>query len=62
VNERERQNNAARKFEIDIHDMQLRERDLTSDLRDKTALEERIEVMKKEIVTFTSRLKVSFKH
>lgn len=58
ITERERQNTAIRTLEANLHKMELRERDLANELREKSSLEERIEVTKKEIVAFTGRLKV----
>ena len=41
--------------------MELKERDLKNDIREKAALEERVGTMRKEIVTFNNRIKVSAK-
>lgn len=38
--------------------MELRERDLNNEIREKTALEGQIETMKQEIVKFTTTSKV----
>lgn len=56
--ERERQNASLRTIETSLHGMELSERDLTNEIREKEALEERIEVMQKEIVNFTNKIKV----
>ena len=56
--ERDRQSNAQRTYENDLHQMQLRETRLTSQIRDKDTLEANIEIMKKEITSCTARLKV----
>jgi DNA repair protein RAD50 len=58
MTERERQNNALRTFENDLHDLQMRENNLTNQIRDKDTLEASIETMKADIVSFTARLKV----
>lgn len=58
MSERDRQSNAIRTYEGDLHAMQLRESTLTNQIRDKTALEERVETMQKEITAFTARTKV----
>ncbi|KII86927.1 hypothetical protein PLICRDRAFT_665598 [Plicaturopsis crispa FD-325 SS-3] len=66
TNEREKQSlsadkerliNLTRTLENDLYSLQIQENNLNNRLRDKTALEERIETMKGEIVTFTDRLK-----
>jgi DNA repair protein RAD50 len=62
MTERERMNNALRSYEGDIHAMQMQENTLNNQLRDMTTLEERIATMKKEIVTFTARVKVCVVH
>ena len=49
-----------RTIETSLHTMELKDRDLNNEIRQKTALEERIEVMKQDIVTFTGKLKVLF--
>ncbi len=48
VAEKERETNAIRKHEGDLHQMQLDESDLKGRLRDKDSLERRIEEMKRE--------------
>jgi hypothetical protein len=57
INERERQNTAIRTFENDLNEMKIRENNLTNEIRDKTSLEERIETLKKEIVSLTATSK-----
>ncbi|KAL4258232.1 P-loop containing nucleoside triphosphate hydrolase [Pleurotus pulmonarius] len=57
VTDKDRQNNACRLVEGDLHSMQLRERDLQSKAREKGALEARIETMRQEIVSFNIKLK-----
>ena len=59
--EKERQQNAIRKTEGDLHQLQLEESDHKGRLRDKDALERRIEEMKKEQVEVGETLKVSVK-
>lgn len=56
--ERERQTSTARNFESSLHQMELNEKDLTNNLREKSALEDRVEQMKKEIVSLNNQLKV----
>lgn len=56
--ERDRQSNAQRTYENDLHQMQLRETRLTSQIRDKDMLEANIGMVKKEITSCTARLKV----
>lgn len=56
--ERERQKDVVRTIEHSLHSMELNERDLQNEIREKATLEERLEVMKTEILTFTGRLKV----
>jgi DNA repair protein RAD50 len=58
MNDRERQRETVRTIENNVHSMELKERDLKTEIREKTALEERVESMKKDIITFNSRLKV----
>ena len=38
--------------------MELKERDLKNDIREKAAMEDRVVVMREEIVAFNNRLKV----
>jgi DNA repair protein RAD50 len=59
MTERERQNNAQRTYENDLHKMQMRENNLTNQIRDKDTLEASIETMKSDIASFTTRLKVT---
>lgn len=56
--ERDRQNSAIRTFETSLHQMELRERDLNNEIREKSALEERVETMRTEVTTFTAKMKV----
>ncbi|KAF5382729.1 hypothetical protein D9615_002851 [Tricholomella constricta] len=57
MSERERQKDAVRTIENSLHSMELKERDLTNEIRDKHALEKRMEEMKQEITAFTTRMK-----
>ena len=59
MTERERQNNAQRTYENDLHAMQMKESNLKIQIRDKDTLEASIETMKNDISTFTTRLKVT---
>lgn len=56
--ERDRQNAAIRTIETNLHTMELRERDLNNEIREKSALEGQIEVMKQDIIKFTTKSKV----
>jgi hypothetical protein len=56
--EKDRQTSIIRSVENDLHAMRLRESEMANELRDKTALEERVETMKKEIVSITAKMKV----
>ena len=58
VTERERQTNAQRTFENDLHELQMRESNLANKLRDKDTLQANIEIMKTDIISFIARLKV----
>jgi DNA repair protein RAD50 len=58
MTEREQQRNSLHSLEADLHQMQLRQNTLENEIRDKTALEEQVDGMKKEIITFTAKLKV----
>jgi len=59
MSERERIKDAIRTIENNLHSMELKERDLKNEIRDKDALEKRMEEMKQEINAFTIRMKVS---
>jgi DNA repair protein RAD50 len=56
--ERERQANLNRSIENDIHTMRLRETEIANKIRDKTALEQRAEADKKDLVVCGAKLKV----
>lgn len=58
MQERERQNAAIRSIETSLHAMELSERDLNNEIREKNSLEGRIEAMRQEIAVFTSTMKV----
>lgn len=58
IQDRERQNTAIRSIETSLHAMQLNERDLNNEIREKTNLEERIEAMRQEIAVFMTNMKV----
>lgn len=58
MTEKERQMNALRKHEGDLHQMQLEESDLKGRLRDKDSLGRRVEEMKKEQAESGGILKV----
>ena len=58
IQDRERQNAAIRSIETSLHAMQLNERDLNNEIREKTNLEERIEAMRQEIAVFMTNMKV----
>ena len=60
MQERDRQSNALRAQENALHQMELNERDLANKLREKTKLEEHIVACRKDISTFTSKLKVNY--
>ncbi|KAF8631077.1 hypothetical protein AX15_002678 [Amanita polypyramis BW_CC] len=57
MQERDRQLGALRAQENVLHQMELNERDMTTKLREMTKLEEQIVAYKKDITTFTGRLK-----
>lgn len=56
--DRERLQSTQRTYENDLHDMQIRENNLTNQIREKDTLIASIETMKKDIASFTARLKV----
>jgi len=58
MQDRERQNAAMRTIETSLHAMELNERDLNNEIREKTNLEGRIEAMRQEIVVLTNKMKV----
>ncbi|KAH9947593.1 P-loop containing nucleoside triphosphate hydrolase protein [Amylocystis lapponica] len=58
MTERDRVANSLRGYENDLNAMLLRESELKSEIRDKTALEKRAEDMKKEITASTTLVKV----
>ncbi|KAF8895513.1 hypothetical protein BD779DRAFT_1640508 [Infundibulicybe gibba] len=55
--ERERHNTTIRTLETKLHGMELNERDLNNQIKDKIAVEEKIESMKTAIVSFANELK-----
>ncbi|KAG5639217.1 hypothetical protein H0H81_005696 [Sphagnurus paluster] len=57
ISERERQKDSVRTIENGLHSLELKERDLQNEIRDKDALEKRMEAMKQEIINFTTRMK-----
>ena len=59
MQERDRQLGALRAQENALHQMELNERDMALKLREMTKLEEQIVAYKKQITTFTGRLKVN---
>jgi DNA repair protein RAD50 len=59
LSERERQINALRSFEADLHRLEVRETSLANQMREKEMLEERIETMKREITTISAEIKVT---
>lgn len=50
--------NTLRSLESDLHKMQMRELALSNQIKEKTALEERVATWRQDIVTLTERLKV----
>ena len=57
-NDRERRNNILRTHETELHQLQLRETDLRSKVREKEALQKSVEAMQLETAALTSQLKV----
>ena len=57
-NEKERAHNALRTHEKDLGDMQLREVNLKSQIKDRTMLEKQVEEMKAEVATSSQNFKV----
>ena len=57
-NEKERAHNALRTHEKDLSDMQLREVNLKSQLKDRTMLEKQVEEMKAEVTAVSQNSKV----
>lgn len=57
IQDRERQNAAIRSIETSLHAMELNERDLNNEIRERSNLEERIEAMRQEIAVFTNKMK-----
>ncbi|KAF9013278.1 hypothetical protein BDQ17DRAFT_1386857 [Cyathus striatus] len=55
--EKERQQAAIRTLETSLHQMELRERDLANELREKSSLEQRIRDLRSDIDSFTNQLK-----
>lgn len=58
MNERDRQNKLLQTLQGELHDMQLKERDLASILREKENMEENIAQWKKDIETYQENVKV----
>jgi DNA repair protein RAD50 len=59
MTERERQNNAQRTYENDLHGLEMKESNLKNQIRDKDTLEASIEAMKNDIASSNARLKVT---
>ncbi|KAJ7175865.1 P-loop containing nucleoside triphosphate hydrolase protein [Mycena filopes] len=57
LKEKDNRNGSIRAFENQIHAMEMEAVDLKTKIRAKTALEDRIQQMKKEIVTFNASIK-----
>ncbi|KIK01859.1 hypothetical protein K443DRAFT_678003 [Laccaria amethystina LaAM-08-1] len=55
--DRDRQNNIVRTHETSLHQMELKERDLLSEIREKNNLEEQVVKMKNDVVLHTAQLK-----
>ncbi|GLB38321.1 putative repair protein [Lyophyllum shimeji] len=55
--ERERQTTSLRTIEHSVHSLELKERDLATEMRERDALETRMAEMKQEIGAFTMRIK-----
>ncbi|KNZ73056.1 DNA repair protein RAD50 [Termitomyces sp. J132] len=55
--ERERQKEALRLIENSIHEMEMKEKDLISEVKEKEKVEKSIAEMQQEIITFTNRTK-----
>ncbi|KAG6854661.1 hypothetical protein C0991_003309 [Blastosporella zonata] len=55
--ERDRQKEALRLIENSIHEMEMREKDLINDAKEKDKIEKNIAAMKEDITTFTARAK-----
>ncbi len=59
MQERDRQQVALRAQENAFHKLELEERDMTTKLQEMTKLEEQIITYRKDVTTFTGRLKVN---
>jgi hypothetical protein len=57
--DRERRNTILRAHETELHQLQLRENDLRSQVREKESLKQGVEVMRLEMNSVTSELKVN---
>lgn len=58
ITERERQTNAQRNYENDLHAMELRENNLKNQIREKDNLEASVLRLKQDIDSSQARLKV----
>lgn len=58
TNDRDQQRNQLRRHENELHELQLRESDLKSRVRDQATLEERIKNFREELIQTNSRTKV----
>lgn len=56
--ERDRQTNSTRNLETSLHQMELNEKDLLNEIREKSTLEQKIQQLKEDVVSFTNQLKV----
>ena len=61
IADRDRQTTSQRQLETDLHKRELEESECRNQLRDKNESERRIEEMKAEIATSSTRLKVQSK-
>jgi DNA repair protein RAD50 len=59
MTERERQNNAQRTYENDLHRLEMKESNLKNQIHDKDTLEASIDAMKNDIASSNARLKVT---
>ena len=57
--DRERRNTFLRAHETELHQLQLRENDLRSQVREKESLKQGVEAMRLEMNSVTSQLKVN---
>lgn len=61
TNESDRQTRLIRDIEKDLHELELKERDVSNRIRDKERMENDIERMKRDIITNSAQCKVSSK-